>query len=110
MFLDSSHKGYQVGIIEDKVVAAFGFRIQKHTGMGLISWIMVSPEVKGQGVGYEMMAWVRQEALQQNVSTVDIAASHLSAPFFSKFGAAKINTIPDGWGPGMHRVNMEWVI
>lgn len=109
-FLDSSHKGYRVVCLDNTIVGAFGFRVQKNTGRGAISWIMVSPEAKCQGVGSEMMAWVKQEALKCNSSIVDIAASHLSAPFFSKFGATEIETIPNGWGPGMHRVNMEWVV
>jgi hypothetical protein len=39
---------------------------------------------------------------------VKIAASHLSAPFFAKFGAVPLRTTDDGWGPGMHRVDMIW--
>ena len=109
-FLNGSHNGYRVVRLDHAVVAAFGFRVQKKTGRGLISWIMVSPEVKDQGIGSEIMTWVREEARQQNVSIVDIAASHLSAPFFSRFGAMEIETIPNGWGPGMHRVNMEWLV
>ena len=38
---------------------------------------------------------------------VSIAASHKSAPFFARFGARIVETTPDGWGPGMHRVDME---
>ena len=109
-FLAESPVGYRVILLDQKVVAAFGFRIQQPKGRGLISWIMVSPECKGQGVGSEMMARVRQAAKENETPVVDIAASHLSAPFFSRFGATEIDTLPHGWGPGMHRVNMEWVV
>lgn len=110
-FLDISPNGYWVVRLDDQaVVAAFGFRVQKKTGRGLISWIMVSPEASNKGIGSEMMAWVRHKALQQNASIIDIAASHLSAPFFSRFGAVEIETLPNGWGPDMHRVNMEWMV
>jgi hypothetical protein len=39
--------------------------------------------------------------------TLRISASHKSAPFFAKFGARERDRIPNGWGPGMHRVEME---
>jgi hypothetical protein len=37
---------------------------------------------------------------------IDIAASHLSAPFFTRFGAKEVRCTKDGWGAGMHRVDM----
>jgi len=57
-----------------------------------------------------MMKFVKEFATQENLKVIDIAASHLSSPFFSKFGAITKNTIKDGWGIGMHRVDMELVI
>ncbi|MCS5593886.1 MAG: hypothetical protein NZ730_05005 [Porticoccaceae bacterium] len=41
------------------------------------------------------------------VSLVTIATSHKSALFFAKCGAVEINFTDNGWGPGMHRVDME---
>jgi hypothetical protein len=38
---------------------------------------------------------------------VRISASHKSAPFFERFGAEPTSVTEDGWGPGMHRVQME---
>jgi hypothetical protein len=29
-------------------------------------------------------------------------------PFFSRFGARPVTHTPDGFGPEMHRVDMEW--
>ncbi|WP_242112849.1 hypothetical protein [Luteimonas aquatica] len=39
--------------------------------------------------------------------TLHISASHKSAPFFARFGALETARVPDGWGPGMHRVEMR---
>ena len=50
---------------------------------------------------------IKKIALINKLFTIDIAASHLSAPFFKKFGAIEIKIIEDGWGKGMHRVNMK---
>ncbi|CCQ10838.1 hypothetical protein PALB_17120 [Pseudoalteromonas luteoviolacea B = ATCC 29581] len=44
------------------------------------------------------------------MKVIDIAASHLSAPFFEKFGEKTIKEITDGWGLDMHRVDMELLL
>ena len=40
------------------------------------------------------------------VPRLHIAASHRSAPFFARFGSQTVKTTPNGWGPGMDRVDM----
>jgi hypothetical protein len=42
--------------------------------------------------------------------SIRIAASHRSAPFFARFGAETVRETPDGWGPGMHRIDMELTV
>jgi hypothetical protein len=54
-----------------------------------------------------MMHHAKEILLGKNVDVVDIAASHLSEPFFTKFGAVRTGFENDGWGQGMHRVDME---
>lgn len=104
-FLRSSPQGYQVARLNERVVAAFGLTVEGSAGR--ISWIMVCPDSKGQGVGAAMMRRAKAAAAEARVESVDIAASHLSAPFFAHFGADAVETIPDGWGAGMHRVDMR---
>jgi len=53
-----------------------------------------------------MMDHVAIVANSIEVNTIHIAASHLSAPFFEKFGAKVVNRIDNGWGVGMHREDM----
>lgn len=36
-----------------------------------------------------------------------ISASQHSAPFFARFGAVQKSFLENGWGPGMHRIEME---
>jgi GNAT superfamily N-acetyltransferase len=67
---------------------------------------MVSPSVHGKGIGRSMMHYVTELAGDENLTVIQIAASHLSAPFFRKFGARDLGLIPNGWGPGMDRVDM----
>ena len=49
-------------------------------------------------------------ATKESLLAIDIAASHLSAPFFTKFGASTLSETPNGWGQGMHKVDMEIVL
>ena len=57
-----------------------------------------------------MMNYAKKMAVDHNVNVIDIAASHLSAPFFAKFGAMIIKEIKDGWGLNMHRIDMELLL
>lgn len=107
-FLEGSPKGYQVGRLDSRVVAAFGLSDVALADSLRLSWIMVSPNVKGVGVGDAMMQRVQKVARSNRVSTIEIAASHLSAPFFAKYGALQTQYTVDGWGAGMHRVDMIW--
>ena len=69
-----------------------------------IHWIMAKTD---KGTGRYMMETARQMAEENGVQVVDIAASHLSAPFFERFGAERLNFIKDGWGKEMHRIDMK---
>jgi len=109
-FLESTPTSYFVGIQENKVLSAFGVTTTQSRERARLSWIMVSSNAKGYGLGMTMMNQAKLICVQNKVSIVDIAASHLSAPFFAKFGAEKLNEIPHGWGAGMHRIDMELIL
>ena len=42
-----------------------------------------------------------------NMKKVLVATSQHAENFFKKFGANREGYIKDGWGKGMHQVNME---
>ena len=56
------------------------------------------------------MCCVKELAEVKGVVAIDIAASHLSAPSFGKYGAKALRTIRNGWGSNMHRIDMELVL
>lgn len=107
-FLESGPQDYFLGIRAGILVSAFGASTVANRAR--ISWIMVSPESSGLGIGEQMMQRAKAMSLEQGLQVIDIAASHLSAPFFAKFGAQILSETPDGWGPGMHRIDMELLI
>ncbi len=106
-YLASTQDIYKVGSIGGELVAAFGINIDSSRKTGRVTWIMVSPNMQGRGVGEAMMNDALECLRHEGLDTMLIAASHLSAPFFAKFGAQELETIAHGWGPNMHRVDMK---
>lgn len=109
-FLECVGPDYFVKEESGEVVAAFGLRDEGVADRRRLNWVMVSPQRHGAGLGRRMMAAVSELSLAAGVTVIDIAASHLSAPFFARFGAGTVAHISSGWGPDMHRVDMEWVL
>jgi GNAT superfamily N-acetyltransferase len=105
-FLDARAQSYRVCCVDNRIVGAFGVYPIDKTNAAL-HWILLAPSSQGQGVGSAIMANVIFEMQHNGRSVLHISASHKSAPFFAKFGARIVSRIPDGWGPGMHRVEMQ---
>ena len=105
-FLESGPTGYQVCEHGGHVVGAFGLFDDGDDAQSL-NWIMIDPEAQGIGIGAAIMRRVIETCHQSETPLVRIAASHRSAPFFEKFGAVRTSLTEHGWGPGMHRVDME---
>ncbi|MBM3124445.1 MAG: GNAT family N-acetyltransferase [Chloroflexi bacterium] len=104
-FLEAEPLDYKVGLIEGRIVCAFGLQIDRSEGT--LKWMLVCPQQHAQGIGTGIMEHVLSESYTAGVQLLRIAASHKSAPFFARFGAQPVDEIPNGWGPGMHRVDME---
>lgn len=102
-------QNYFVCLLNDRIVGAYGL-CPLDSGGAALHWIMLSPSAQGVGLGSAIMARVLDDLRSSARSTLHISASHKSAPFFAKFGAVEISTTTDGWGPGMHRVEMRLVL
>jgi GNAT superfamily N-acetyltransferase len=105
-FLSHHSQHYVVALLEDKILAAYGFHPLPGNAAAL-HWILLSRASQGKRLGSLMMSHVLSQMRDSNRSPLYISASHKSAPFFSRFGAIEISREPDGWGPGMHRVEMR---
>lgn len=105
-FLDAVPGDYEMCLADGQVVGAYGL-----AGGGPLrrelKWIMLEPQAQGSGIGSAMMCRAIALARCSGLSFIDIAASHLSAPFFARRGAVAVFESENGWGPGMHRVDME---
>lgn len=108
-FLDEISEGYFVCFQDENLVGAFGL-CQSNNSQWNINWILINPTFQGAGIGRVMMHKVMQLAVECKIENINIAASHLSAPFFTKYEAVKMEEITDGWGVGMHRINMKLAV
>lgn len=107
-FLDAVGAGYRVCRRDGKIVGAFGLIPGSTSDEARLNWILLSPSAQGAGVGRAIMTEAAAQAAARGIVQVAIAASHRSAPFFARFGAEEQTRTEDGWGPGMHRVDMVW--
>ena len=105
-FLEANPDSYELCFGDGPVVGAFGL-IGDGAHDRSLNWILLNPSSQGLGIGATIMERVVLDALESGVRVVNIAASHKSAPFFAKFGANEVTVTDNGWGPGMHRVDME---
>jgi GNAT superfamily N-acetyltransferase len=105
-FLDDVTADYEVCEADGQVLGAFGL-FDNGEGRRRLNWILLDPNTQGMGIGSKIMARVIHLGAAAGVGTVDIAASHMSAPFFAKFGATIVLTTKDGWGEGMDKVDMH---
>lgn len=100
-------RAYTVATLDGGVVGAYGVTPGDDVAL---NWIMISPHHQGRGLGGAIMARVVDEARVLGADVVHIAASQHSAPFFARYGAIERSTTTDGWGPGMHRVDMTLAV
>ncbi|MFK8041131.1 GNAT family N-acetyltransferase [Congregibacter sp.] len=104
-FLSKNPATYIVATRNEKLVAAYG--VSSNGQRSSLNWILLARECQGLGLGSTIMKRVVAQAIELKTPVLCIAASHISAPFFARFSAVAGKTTWDGWGPGMHRVDME---
>ena len=102
----SAHTVYLLGWREQRLIACFGMAPVSPETCAL-TWIMVHPEYQRQGCGEEMMAQLFTRAAAARYRKVAVSTSQHAVQFFARFGAVTLRSQNDGWGPGMHRVDME---
>lgn len=104
-FLAPVPAGYRVCVEGAQLIGAYGL-ILREPGRATLNWILIDPRRQRAGIGSALMGEALSTARAFGISRIDIAASHRSASFFASFGAIGGQVQPDGWGPGMHRIDM----
>lgn len=104
-FLAANPENYELCFVARPLVGAFGLMHDGAVDRNL-RWVLFEPSSQGLGIGAMIMERVILNASESGARVVNIAASHKSAPFFAKFGSTKVTVTANGWGPGLHRVDM----
>jgi len=109
-FLDGlPHTGYYIVLEDEKetLVACGGFSIQGE-GEATLCWGMVDPEYQGLGIG-GTLRHLRLQLMTEipNLKRVLLSTSQNDAPFFESYGFKIKQVVPNGYGPDMHRIDME---
>jgi N-acetylglutamate synthase-like GNAT family acetyltransferase len=105
-FLAGKPTQYELCFNAKQIVGAFGLMGDGASRRDL-NWILLDPASQGLGIGSAIMERVIHGARAAGLEVVNIAASHKSEAFFAIFGAHEVERTENGWGPGMHRVDMK---
>lgn len=108
-FLDAKPNGYELCLKDGDIVGAFGL-FGLGAARGCLDWTLINPAVQGGGIGSSVMERVMVEAKAAKIAVIDIATSHKAYRFFEKKGAVKVSEQHNGWGEGMHRIDMKLAV
>lgn len=108
-FLSEHAAQYRVCLDNGQVIGAFGL-IGGGTEARALRWMMIDPGYHGRGMGTAIMSRVKTLARAATIPMITIATSQHTAPFFARFGAREVTVTEHGWGPDMHRHDMELTV
>ena len=97
---------YLLGWREQRLIACFGVARVSSETCALVD----ASEYQRQRCGEEMMAQLFTLAAAADYRKVVVSTSQHADQFFAQFGAITLRSQNDGWGPGMHRVDMEIIL
>jgi len=104
-FLDSAPENYWLVGQSDECVACYGLSIEGSDAS--INWIMVDPTAHRRGIGSAMIARAFSILTDHRVTHLKVATSQHAVRFFARFGLTETSRTLNGWGLGMHRIDME---
>ncbi|MCC6538794.1 MAG: GNAT family N-acetyltransferase [Bryobacterales bacterium] len=109
VFLDNLPRGeYYVAEHEGAVIGSGGISLQDDGRPPRLSWGMVHRAWHKNGVGRLLLLYrLRQlSRLEPNAEFVAMNTTPIAQGFFEKLGFRATEVIPDGYGPGLDRVEM----
>jgi len=93
---------------DGQVVACGGLGVLLDQPLLTMAWGMVRHDLHGQGIGRALLRHRLQLAETAYPSyAVVLDTSQHTYPFFEKLGFQVTKITPDGYGPGLHRYDMQ---
>ena len=105
-FLTANPGNYLLHYEQEVLVCCFGIGALSDPAPSL-NWIMVHPDHQRSGYGHKMMTYFIDELTRHSKDAALIATSQYAKAFFSKYGAEQLSFEENGWGRGMHRIDMK---
>ena len=110
-FLDQPPGPYFVIVEEDDLLACGGYATGRVSGEADICWTIVRRDQHGHGVGNFLMTTCVAEMLaDENIQSARLETSQHTQPFFERWGFKAIEVAPNGFGPGLDRIEMRVVL
>ena len=107
-FLDRLPGPYFVIVDESELVACGGFATGRVGGEADICWTMVRRDQHGHGVGNFLLTTCVSDILAlDGCQTARLETSQHARRFFERWGFTAIEVTPNGFGPGLDRVEMR---
>ena len=105
-FLNQTKEGY-VTIHHDSIlIGAYGVH-KTSSESASQSWTLIHPKYQNQGIGRLIMERVFSFLESNQLDKLFLSTSQQTEAFFVKFGAIRIDYIENGWGEGLHRIEMK---
>jgi hypothetical protein len=110
-FLDQLPGPYFVIVEEDDLVACGGYATGRVSGEADLCWTIVRRDQHGHGVGNFLMTTCVAEILAtENIQSARLETSQHTQAFFERWGFKAIEVVPNGFGPGLDRIEMRVVL
>jgi ribosomal protein S18 acetylase RimI-like enzyme len=107
-FLDTLPCQYLVMLMDGIVAACGGYFVLPEERIAGLCWGMVRPELQRMGIGKRMLLTRLHIATARcRVDRVILDTSQKAEGFFAHFGFEKTASAPDGYAPGLDRVEMS---
>lgn len=105
-----SEPGCPYFVVEDsasELIACGGYYLLPEQNSARLCWGMVQRDKHRAGVGSFLLCARMKEIARAGIARVCLDTSQHSAGFFAKHGFQTLNIAPDGYGPGLDRLEME---
>lgn len=107
-FLDRPRGDFRVLRDDERAIIGCGGVMVDEDGTASMVWGMIAPPHQGTGFGWwmalERLSWI---AAMPEARRVIMDTSQETAGFYVKLGFRTVSVQPDGYGPGLHRHDLE---